>query len=483
MPAEADPETATATDIAAALRDGQLSASGLLEACLERIASIDRSGPALRSVLSLDPSAPAQASRADARRREGGDGPLLGIPVLVKDNIDAAGCPTTAGSLALGDAPAGGDAPLVTRLREAGAVIVGKTNLTEWANFMADDMPSGYSATGGQTLNPYDASITPSGSSAGSAAAVGAGIVALAVGTETNGSILSPSRHCSVVGVKPTVGLVSRTGIVPIAGTQDTAGPMATTVRDAALLLSVIAGPDPADPATAAAPGGVDYTAGLRADAASGARIGVVEPEDLAEGDRGPWADSLEAWRSLGAELVEVRLEGSPPGWFVLVYEFAPALAAYLSRPGCGAAVRNLAEVVAFNSAHPDEELKFGQALLQAAVSVDHGDPVDVERYREARATDGSFGAGQLDRAFAEQRVEALLFANEASSNRAARAGYPSVCVPAGYSSTHRRPVGVSLCGPAWSEARLLALAYAFEQATRARRPPSAVNPAQWRRH
>lgn len=482
MSIEADPEVVTAAELSAALSESRLSAGSLLEACLERVGSVDRAGPALRSVLSLDASAPDQAARADARLREGERGALLGVPVLVKDNIDVSGCPTTAGSLALGDAPAGADAPLVARLREAGAVVVGKANLTEWANFMADDMPSGYSAAGGQTLNPYDASITPSGSSAGSAAAVAAGIVPLAVGTETNGSILSPSRHCSVVGVKPTVGLVSRTGIVPIAGTQDTAGPMARTVSDAARMLSAIAGPDPADPATAGAPDGRDYTAGLRADAAAGARIGVVEPDDLPGGDRSVWADSLEAWRSLGAQLVAVSLEGTSPGVFVLVYELAPALAAYLARPGCGAAARTLAQVVAFNSAHPDEELKFGQARLEAALAVEHSEPASVARYREARAADLVYGRDQLDRAFADHRVEALLFANEASADRGARAGYPSVCVPAGYSATHRRPVGISLCGPAWSEARLLALAYAFEQATRARRPPSVIDPAQWRR-
>ncbi len=477
-----DPEVAPAAELSSALAAGRLSAGNLLESCLERLGSLDRCGPALRSVISLDPSAADQAARADARRRGGEHGALLGIPVLVKDNIDVAGCPTTAGSLALGDAPAGADAPLVARLRRAGVVLLGKANLTEWANFMAHDMPSGYSAAGGQTLNPYDTSITPSGSSSGSAVAVAAGIVPLSIGTETNGSILSPSRHCSVVGVKPTVGLVSRAGVVPISPTQDTAGPMARTVRDAAALLSVIAGPDPADPATAGAPEGTDYTSALEVGAAAGARIGVVDPGELPAGDRSAWQDALGALRHLGAELVEVDLGGSTSGGVgVLVHELAPALAAYLARPGCGTEVRSLAEVVAYNAAHPDEELKFGQARLEAALAVDHADPDAIAAYEEARRADLAYSRDSLDAAFGGQGVEALLFANETSCDRGARAGYPSVCAPAGYSSTHRRPVAITLLGPAWSEVRLLALAYAFEQATLARRAPWSVNPAAYR--
>lgn len=482
MPTTPDLEAVTAVELATELAAGRLAAHALAEACLERVGAVDHAGAALRSVLSVDPTAPAQAAAADRRHRDGERSPLLGVPVLVKDNIDVGGQPTTAGSLALEGSLAPGDAPLVARLREAGAVILGKANLTEWANFMAEDMPSGYSALGGQTLNPYDASITPSGSSSGSAAAVAAGVAALAVGTETNGSVLSPARHCSVVGVKPTVGLVSRRGIVPIAGSQDTAGPLARSVRDAAVLLGVLAGPDPGDPATAGAPVGVDYTAGLREDAAAGARIGVVAPADLADGDRPAWEDAQEAFRSLGAELVPVTLAGSSPSIFVLDYEFGPALAAYLAALGPAAPVRTLGEVVAFNRSRAGEELKFGQARLEAALAVDHGDPAVRDRYREARADDLAFGRDEVDRALAGDRLEALLFVNETSCDRGARAGYPSVGVPAGYSTTHRRPVGVTLLGPAWSEARLLALAYAFEQATRARRPPSAVNPAQFRR-
>ncbi len=482
MPADLDLESVPASGLVEGLAAGRFTAHDLLEACLVHVERVDRSGPAIRSVLAVDPSAPEQAARADQRLRDGERGPLLGVPVLVKDNVDVAGCPTTAGSLALAGAPAGEDAPLVARLRGAGAVVLGKANLTEWANYMAEDMPSGYSAVGGQTLNPYDASITPSGSSAGSAAAVAAGIAALAVGTETNGSILSPARHCSVVGVKPTVGLVSRQGVVPISRTQDTAGPLARTVRDAAALLGVLAGPDPSDPATAAAPAGVDYLAGLREDAAAGARIGVVEPTRLADGEATVWVDATEALRSLGAELVPVELDDAPPGSAVLDFELAPALAAYLAGRRGEVRVAGLAEVVAFNRAHPAAELKFGQARLEAALEVEHDDPAAQAAYREARVADLAFGRDAVDRALTGHRLEALLFANESSCDRGARAGYPSVAVPAGYTSTHRRPVGVTLLGPAWSEARLLALAYAFEAATRARQVPSAVNPAQYRR-
>ncbi|MHB8504946.1 MAG: amidase family protein, partial [Acidimicrobiales bacterium] len=328
---------------------------------------------------------------------------------------------------------------------------------------------------------PSDPSITPSGSSSGSAAAVAAGLAPLAVGTETNGSILSPACSCSVVGVKPTVGLVSRRGIVPISVSQDTAGPMARTVWDAAALLSVIAGPDPGDPAATGPDRGQDYTAGLRPDALAGARIGVVEGE-LPAGGAAPWAEAREVMTSLGAQLVAVELGGESAGSYVMDHEMGPALAAYLAALGPDAPVRSLADVVAFNDAHAGEELKFGQARLLAALAVDHDDPASGRRFEEARATDLAYGRDEVDRALASGRLDALLFPGPHSCDRGARAGYPSVAVPAGYTPTHRRPFGITLLGAAWSEARLLALAYAYEQAAAARRAPSAVNPGQFRR-
>ncbi|MDI5971941.1 amidase family protein [Streptomyces sp. SL13] len=479
-----DLETATVAELSALLDAGTVTAVALTRAYLRRIDALDVRGPALRSVRCLNPDALADAAAADERRAAGETGPMLGIPVLLKDNIDVAGLPTTAGSLALADSRPAGDAPLVTRLRVAGAVLLGKTNLTEFANYLTEGMPSGYSSLAGQVLNPYDLSRTPSGSSSGSGAAAAAGLAAVTVGTETSGSIISPAAANSLVGVKPTVGLVSRTGIVPIAASQDTAGPMARTVADAAALLTVIAGPDPEDPATAANPlDGHDFTADLADGALDGVRLGVVDHEVPApgSGERVLWDAAMAALTGRGATLVEVALPtrtGYDVESIVLSYEFKRDLNAYLARLPQDAPVRTLAEVIAFNDAHAARTLKFGQKMALAAQQWDVApDSADSGRYRAARARDLEGSRGRIDPLLAEQGLSALLFVDAEGCDIGAKAGYPSITVPAGYLAAGRAPFNLTFLGPAWSEPVLIGLAHAFEQATRSRRPPSEVNP------
>jgi amidase len=474
MPANLDLETTTLRQLTGLLAEGGISNAGLLNACLERIEAVDRRGPALRSVRALDPASFDTA----ARRRPAEPGPLEGIPVLIKDNVDVAGLPTTAGALALADSHPPGDAWLVGRLLQAGAVIAGKANLTEMANFLTDGMPSGYSSLGGQVLNPYDTAITPGGSSSGSAVAVAVGLVPLAVGTETNGSILSPAESCSVVGIKPTVGLVSRSGIVPIAHTQDTAGPLAVDVHGAAALLGAMAGADPEDPATEAAPAAYDYTQHCETGALRGARIGVADIVPSL-GAEVAWLAARDTFARCGATLVPVHVDRSSPGLFVLTFEFGADLDAYFARLGPKAPIRSVAELVAFNEAHATEALKFGQRRLAAASAVDHGDTGTIASYHQARAADLAYSRGQVDRLLVEEQLHAILFPGPASADLGARAGYPSIALPAGYTTDARRPFGVTLLGPAWSEPTLIGYAYDYEQAAQARRPPSQVNPAR----
>ncbi len=483
-----DLETATVAELLRLLRSGRLSSARLTEAYLARIDALDVRGPALGAVRLLDPAALAEAAAADATA-PAASRPLLGIPVLVKDNIDVAGLPTTAGSVALAGSYPGQDAPLVARLRRAGAVVLGKTNLTEFANYLTTGMPSGYSSLGGQVLGPYDTSRTPSGSSAGSAVAAAAGFAAVTVGTETCGSILSPAVANSAVGVKPTVGLVSRTGILPIAASQDTAGPLARTVADAAALLTVIAGRDPEDPATAESPlDGHDFTAGLSPTALRGARIGVPADQVPAadRGERALWDAAVAVLAGRGAVLVDVDLDTSgdaADGSTVLSYEFKRDLNRYLARLPEGAPMRTLADVIAYNAAHDDRALKFGQVLALAAQAKDLAPgSADTARYREDRARDLASSRDRVDAVMAEHRLDALLFAGAGSALLGARAGYPSVSVPAGYRAADRAPFGIAFLGRAWSEPALLGYAYDYEQATRARRPPSAVNPAVFHR-
>ncbi len=486
---------ATIGDLADGMKSGRYTSRALVEKYLARIEALDRSGPALRALIEINPDALATADTLDREWREkGARGPLHGIPILVKDNIDTADrMATTAGSLALVGARPPADAFVVRRLREGGAVLLGKTNLSEWANIRSSTSTSGWSARGGLTKNPYALDRNPCGSSSGSGAAVAANFCAAAIGTETDGSVLSPSSACGIVGIKPTVGLLSRTGIIPISATQDTAGPMARTVRDAAILLGVLAGTDPEDGATKEAGRrlAADYTAFLHPKGLRGARIGVARNFfGFHDGVEALMAGALVALRSEGATLVDpASLPGfsaiAEPESTVLHYELKAGLAAYLARLGPSAPVRSLAEVIAFNERHRKEEMPwFGQDIFLKAEAKG---PLTSPEYLEALATCRRISRTEgIDAVMEKQRLDALVAPSISpacvtdlvngdrwlgeSSLAAAAAGYPSLTVPAGF--VHGLPVGLTFFGRAWSEPVLLKLAYAFEQATKHRRPP-----------
>jgi amidase len=488
-------DEATIAGLQEAMRAGRLTARELAGLYLARIESVDRGVGGLHSVIEVNPEALGIASALDEERRgKGPRGPLHGIPCLLKDNIDTAdGLRTSAGSLALAEHTARADAFLVRRLRAAGAVLLGKTNLSEWANFRSTHSTSGWSGRGGQTRNPYALDRNPCGSSSGSGAAVSANLAAVAVGTETDGSVVCPAATCGVVGVKPTVGLVSRSGIIPISHTQDTAGPMARCVADAAALLGGLAGADPRDAATGArgAAFEADYTRFLDPAGLKGARLGVArnffgfspEVDRVVEG-------ALGAMREAGAVLVDpASLETS--GKYdddeleVLLYEFKADLDAYLAQAGPGAAVRTLAELIAFNEEHREREMPFfGQELFERAQAKG---PLTDAAYRKALARCRKLSRDEgIDAGLGKHRLDALVAPSNGpawmtdpvngdhytggSSTPAAVAGYPSVTVPAGF--VRGLPVGVSFFGRAWSEGALLRIAYAFEQATKARRAP-----------
>ncbi|MBK9139282.1 MAG: amidase [Verrucomicrobia bacterium] len=486
----------TLADLRAGLEQGRFTALSLTRRYLARIEELDRRGPTLNAVIELNPDALAIARELDRERKARGPrGPLHGMPILLKDNIDTGDrMTTTAGSLALAGSVAARDAFLVERLRRAGAVILGKTNLSEWANFRSTRSTSGWSGRGGLTRNPHVLDRNPSGSSSGSAVAVAAGLCAAAVGTETDGSILSPASYCGIVGLKPTVGLVSRSGLIPISHTQDTAGPMARTVEDAALLLASMAGRDPADPATHAIPANAttDYSALLKPDALRGKRLGV--PRKLvgsAPGVEKAFDEALRQLKALGAEIVDpadLPSHGQLGNaeFEVLLYEFKAGLNAYLSGLGPKVAVRSLADLIRFNENHRDREMPFfGQEILHAAEAKG---PLTDEAYRTALATcrrlmrtegiDAVMDSHRLDGLIAPTtgpaHVTDLVHGDRrtgGSTSPAAVAGYPSVTVPMGW--VQGLPIGLSFFGRPWSEAALLGFAYAFEQATRVRRPPA----------
>ncbi len=478
MPETFDVVETTIRTIQDAMARGTVTSEQLVQTYLERIASYDKGGLRLNAVLEINPDALFIARAMDQERRlTGPRGPLHGIPLLIKDNIDTHDkMHTSAGSLSLATSVAPRDACIVQRLRAAGAVILGKANMTEFANFMTEHMPSGYSSRGGQVHNPYmPGKLTPSGSSSGSAAAVAANLTAVAVGTETSGSILSPANNCSVVGIKPTVGLVSRTGIIPIAMSQDTAGPLARTVADAATLLTVLAGVDPDDPATWSADGHLgDYTRFLDAGGLRGARLGIARGalyERLDDERRKLYDDAIAALQAAGAELVDLvtwpvtRWESK-----VLTYEFKSALNAYLSALGPNAPVHSLKEIIEFNNAHPETTLKYGQTLLTASEATS-GTLTEPE-YLLSRLEDIRLaGAEGIDAALNQNKLVALVTPESRGCWVGARAGYPSIIVPAGYTSAGR-PMGVTFAGRAWSEGELTRVAYAFEQATKRRLPP-----------
>ena len=461
------------------------SAASRTRTALERIEALNSR---LNAVIAVDPTALDQARALDRGEVRG---PLFGMPILIKDNIETSGpLPTTAGSLALADNVTGRDAPLVARLRAAGAVIVGKANLSEWANIRSSDSISGWSALGGQTRNPYALNRNPCGSSSGSAVAVASGMVPAAIGTETDGSITCPAAVNGVVGFKPTVGLVSRTHVVPISHSQDTPGPITLTVRDAALIMNAIAGSDPADPATAEADARrEDYTARLRPDALRGVRLGVMRFASGFGTDEA-FEQALATLRAQGAELVEIR---EFPGRgdigrneiVVLLAELKHDLNLYLATLPPTVRTRTLAELIAFNREHADVEMPlFGQNLFERAEASGGLDAA----YREARETSLRLaGSDGIDRLLREHRVVALVGPTRSAAwmidavhgdqspgggggGLAAVAGYPHLTVPMG--QVRGLPVGLSFIGAQWSDALVLSLGHAFELAAQGRIEP-----------
>ncbi len=488
-------EEATIAQLQQWMQDGRYTSRRLVDLYVERIARIDRAGPSLRSVSETNPDAAAIADALDAERKaKGPRGPLHGIPVLIKDNIDTGDrMTTTAGSLALEGSVAPRDAFVVDRLRRAGAVILGKTNLSEWANFRSMKSTSGWSGRGGQVKNAYVLDRNPCGSSSGTGTAIAANLAAVGVGTETDGSIVCPSSVSALVGIKPTVGLVSRSGIIPISRSQDTAGPMTRTVADAALLLSAMAGVDPHDAATKAS-GGVsaDYTAALKKNALEGARIGVARTRYFGYS---PPAD-----RIVEAAIADMKARGAvivdpadiPTAGVldnceieILLYEFKAGLNAYLAGLGPSARVKSLNDVIAFNERERDREMPFfGQELFVRAAKKG---PLTSPAYRRAVATCQTRARGLgIDAVMNRLRLDAIVAPTGspawpidlvngdhflgASSTPSAVAGYPSITVPAGF--VNGLPVGLSFMGRRWSEATLISLAYAYEQGTRRRQPP-----------
>jgi amidase len=518
---------ATLPQLQQALKANLLTSEQLVQMYLKRIETYDDAGPRLNSYLHLNEGALAEARARDADRRRGkARGPLFGIPVLLKDNVNTKDMPTTAGSVALEGSIPPSDAFITRALRKAGAIILGKATLTEFANFIAIGMPSGYSSLGGYGLNPYDPRplpggdgrpvLTPGGSSSGSAIAVSANLAAVAVGTETSGSILSPGTANNVVGIKPTLGLVSRHGILPITADQDTAGPLARTVTDAAILLGEIAGFDPDDPATAACLADhdgdrcrQDYTRFLDKHALRGARIAVPRVPywtGFSAAQEGIMLDAIEVLRQQGAFVAdpyEIPNQAAISGFGICVSFPAPAncstvlmygqkhdLNGYLdARPD--APVHTLADIIAFNEAHASVALKYGQAIFLAAEQLDTSPgSADTQRYLDDRALDLALTRTGLSALLdgpdgiegTDDDFDAILFPQNRGAGAPAKAGYPSIVVPGGYvpptgAVVNPAPFGVTFSGRAFSEPRLIGLAYAFEQATKHRQSPASAPP------
>ncbi|HEV2297727.1 MAG TPA: amidase, partial [Candidatus Acidoferrales bacterium] len=496
-PADVKPfelDEVTVADLQGGMKSGEFTARSLAQKYLDRIAEIDKQGPTINAIIELNPDALSIADALDAERKaKGPRGPMHGIPVLIKDNIGTADrMMTTAGSLALNGFTPTKDSGVARRLRESGAVILGKTNLSEWANFRSSHSSSGWSGRGGQTNNPYATDRNPCGSSSGSGAAASANLAAITVGTETDGSIVCPSSANGVVGIKPTVGLVSRAGIIPISHSQDTAGPICRTVADAAALLSALAGVDPDDAATRAPSrkASADYTKFLDRGGLRGARIGVVRKLfDFSEKLAPVMKAALDAMKSEGAVLVDpVAIDSL--GKFdaseniVLQYEFKTDLNKYLEQfPS--APVHSLKEIIEFNDRNRDRELLyFGQDIM---VHCEARGPLTEKVYLDARAKNHRLARQEgIDAAMDTHKLEALIAPTAGpswltdlvngdhdtggSSSLAAVAGYPNINVPAGF--IFGLPVGISFFGRAWSEPTLIKIAYGFEQATHFRKPP-----------
>ncbi|QHZ56827.1 amidase [Brevibacillus sp. NSP2.1] len=465
----------------AAMEEGKTTSRELTLSFLERIAAYDKQGPYINAISEINPDALFIAEALDRERAVSGSrGPLHGIPVLIKDNIATKdNMHTTAGSLALADSYAAADSFVAARLREAGAVILGKTNLTEWANFMADLMPNGYSSRGGQVRNPYGpGTFDVGGSSSGSGASIAAGFAVAAVGTETSGSILHPAEKNSLVGIKPTVGLISRRGIIPISHSQDTAGPMTRSVTDAAILLGALAGVDPKDPATEKSVGIAqrDYLPFLDANGLQGARIGVVRSRFLAKcsaEEVALYEAALSQLREAGATLIDpVRIPTEDAEWssHVLMHEFKAGIQAYLKNFAPTYPLRTLKDIIAFNREHEARALRYGQDILEQ--SEETSGTLTEPAYLRQRLYDLEMSQRQgIDAAVSEHALDALLFPGSTGYAIPAKAGYPSITVPAGYTS-EGKPFGITLTGLAFTESVLLRLAYAYEQATLLRVPP-----------
>lgn len=499
-PAQAELDEITVAELQKAMESGRYSARSVAELYLRRIEEVDKKGPALKSVIEVNPDALAIAEGLDNERRNrsgGTRGPLHGIPVLIKDNIDTAdNMRTSAGSLALAESIAAHDAFIARKLREAGAVILGKTNLSEWANFRSTRSSSGWSGRGGQTRNPYALDRNPCGSSSGSGSAAAANLSTLAIGTETDGSIVCPASACGLVGVKPTVGLVSRSGIIPISHSQDTAGPMTRTVADAAALLGAIAGLDPADSATSASRGRseLDYTRFLDAAGLKGARLGIAR-NFFGFNDRvdGIMTEAIAAMKNAGAVVVDpanfpTRGQFDDSEFDVLLFEFKHDLNTYLSTLGTSTAARpkSLADLIEFNERNAQREMPFfGQEIFLRAQKKGS---LTSSAYKKALAKNQLLSRTRgIDALVAKHKLDAIVAPtggpawttdlvngdhfSGGSSTPAAVAGYPAITVPAGF--VYGLPVGITFFGKAWTEPKLFRVAYAFEQATKVRKPPA----------
>ena len=490
----------TISDLQAGLASGKYTARSLVEDYQAHIASMDRQGPTLSLVLEINPDALMIADQLDSERRAGKlRGPLHGIPILVKDNIDTADrMHTSAGSLALENSIPLRDSWVAERLRAAGAVILGKTNLSEWANIRSTHSSSGWSGRGGQCRNPYALDRNTSGSSSGSGGAAAASYCAAAIGSETDGSITSPSAACGLVGIKPTVGLVGRSGIIPISHSQDTAGPMARCVRDAAIVLGALTGVDPRDDATQPSAGKsyTDYTRFLDANGLKGARVGIAREVFMGYSPKSDKMveQAIDVLKQSGATIIDpanitTANKFGDAEFEVLLYELKADLNAYLESLGPAAPYKTLADIIRFNDEHASREMPyFGQEIFEMAQKKG---PLTEAKYKQARAkcvrmsrTDG------IDAVMNKHRLDALVAPTQGPiwsidlvngdcgsggsfTQPAAVAGYPHITVPMGL--VQGLPVGLSFVGRAWSEPRLLELAYAYEQASRARRPPTFV--------
>ncbi|MFB1097199.1 amidase family protein [Terribacillus sp. JSM ZJ617] len=461
--------TSLQTDLAA----GNITSVQLVQTYLERIATADSCEEGTNSVLEINPDALFIAEQMDMERKEAKlRGPLHGIPVLIKDNIDTAdGMHTSAGTLVLADNFAKQDAFIVRKLREAGAIIIGKVNMTEWANFMSEPMPNGFSGRGGQVRNPYG-SFDVGGSSSGTGAAIANNLAVVGIGTETSGSILSPSSSNSLAGIKPTVGLVSRNGIIPIAHSQDTAGPMTRTVQDAALLLQVIAGRDEADPATLFAPSLPDYTAYIRTEGLNGKRLGIDGQtlDNLAPEKRELMEKAFTALREQGAELINVKVPEITRESSVLYHEFKHGVNRYLRTVSSHLPAHTLKEVIEWNRINTETALQHGQDILEASEKTD-GTLKQADYLQDRLADIRQSRTEGLDRVMADGKLDAIIFPSYYGCDIAAKAGYPSITVPAGYTEAGE-PFGITFTAGAFEESTLIEIGYSYECATQHRKAP-----------